>query len=195
MSKKSKLLVGIFIILLFTIVVEIGFYTYYHLYQRKKETESSLVTNIVSLTPKPSLIPNPSYQLPETYQLPEGQDTTPAIAPVNIRWVSLLRKKFVSSASLKLEEKGVINNISNNTTQGGINLFIKDINGGPSISILRFSDNDLKIAKVTEVVGNENHPLKFSDLKIGDKIALDMTFNMLALDDNNIIALEFIKTP
>ena len=172
-----------FILMIFLTLItifEVVFYFYYSFRGRHNTTAAS---NLVSPQPTPNLTLYPIIQ-----------DRTMAISPGNVQILSSLRKVFVKSAKLQVEELGIIINIRKDTTKGGSFLNIKDISGGPSVSEMFFSNDDLKLSTVTEALNN-NQQLNFTDLKIGDRIKLVMTFDLLYPEDEKLTSLKFFKYP
>ena len=176
MNNSSKILKIIFAVLLIITAAELY---YFFFYQPSKN-------NVINKKPIVSL-PTPS----STTLLNEN----PAVDKNTVNNLFLYKKSILSSSIINNKYEGEIVFINKNggflkTEQFKYDLEIKIKSDSEEFNSFYYNENEVKQIKVFNLKNNQKESSDINELKIGDKVIIEESLNLLKDPNNNLEKLE-----
>lgn len=182
MSSSSKILKIIFVVLLIVTAAELY---YFFLYQPKSVNKSGPITN------------QPPSPTPQTISSEKNQfiNENQAVNTNTVNNLFLYKKSILSSSIINNKYEGEIVFINKNggflkTEQFKYNLEIKIKSDSEEFNTFYYNENEVKQIKVFNLKNNQKEPSNINELKIGDKIVIEESLNLLKDPNNNLEKLE-----
>ncbi len=178
MNGSSKILKIIFVVLLIITAAELF---YFFIYQPKSVNKSSSTTNqFPSLTPTPQSVSSEENQ---------------AVNSTTVNNLFLYKKSILSSSIINNKYEGEIVFINKNggflkTEQFKYDLEIKIKSDLNEFNSFYYNENEVKQIKVFKLNNNQKESSDINELKIGDKIVIEESLNLLKDPNNNLEKLE-----
>ncbi|MDO8609112.1 MAG: hypothetical protein Q7R95_01060 [bacterium] len=182
MDRFNKVLIIIFGLLLLLVIAEGGYY-FFSLQSKKSKivnTPTPIVTNPSPIT-SPTIAPTIS-----------STNTNGAIDPITLATIAQLKKSNVDSSILSLKMHGSISSKPSPDKKYKIRFIIMGNNQGTTDTI-GFNDDRLSKTTVVKLIKDKETPININELKVGDYIEIEMTFDLTKPIETSLTQAKIIK--